>query len=932
MSAALFGIVNFTSILLIIGALVYSHMRLMKVQTDFDLTVQDNESKFEKVAKDANTLKTNLSEELSGKVADISTLHETRRKELSERVVKNEGERNKALTDTQTKIFQDYKKSLDTNMTTLTTNLNKNTGSLATDITTFDKSVDGNYASLKALSDKNYLPFDSGLKTTTTNFASLESSYNLLTQNAQNTSKKIDVINAGLDKSLPALFADHEDAIRQLAKFSASLDLIVKNLQTEVSNIGDGLKTHNTKARELQAIIDDLKNKITYEITQRLALQTKLNDIPKTYAQKVQIESLRMKLATTESNLVDLNQRLDSTITDLQNQIKRADQQNITQESTIKKVGDVLTTLQSGITSFQGQVNTVNNTQDDKIKAIDTALTSLKTKVTALANGTLSPSVVSSQQVQSLFDQYTALKQSIDTYQTDNKNKLTTASQDITNLKSKLATFETFSKDQYGILQKDIQTLVTNVKDATSNLATVNTDLSKKLTDTQSQITNVSKLIDNSEASTLVTTIQSKLDGIIKTVNDLNIKLASLPKSVWTINGATNISYTADVFVDGITKANKVQLGNKWVLSGVGDTQGNDAWLRVLGTNNDYYGGVAMANAWVGQEATLNRTSFMGGVSEHNPSRWGTYFNNSVDNKNYIRGDTELRGNTSSIGDVNVGRNANVQAKLFFGDPEFKTTPTTTNQTDPYFLEKISKDNNSHLRLTLLDEPDESFQIWGDACTAGKCDGPGSMKFKFTADGEAYYGKQLCIGSTCITEQDIKTFKTDPMKELKTSTILTSRHYSAIDSMIPNKTFTLLYRGSRDGLNSTAFHSRCNGIAPLYMVIKANTGYIATVYLTISYNNVSNYVSAASGSCWLNNLDNGSTVSTTRYYNTAAPQYTIYDHSSHGPTVGGGHDIYFPSNFSGGYSSPHSYSGYNTNTLFGSYNFSVVEMEIYKVT
>lgn len=43
-----------------------------------------------------------------------------------------------------------------------------------------------------------------------------------------------------------------------------------------------------------------------------------------------------------------------------------------------------------------------------------------------------------------------------------------------------------------------------------------------------------------------------------------------------------------------------------------------------------------------------------GGTSVHNPDNWGTHFPWAGDNKNYIRGDTELRGNLNNLGDISM--------------------------------------------------------------------------------------------------------------------------------------------------------------------------------------------------------------------------------------------------------------------------------------
>jgi hypothetical protein len=151
---------------------------------------------------------------------------------------------------------------------------------------------------------------------------------------------------------------------------------------------------------------------------------------------------------------------------------------------------------------------------------------------------------------------------------------------------------------------------------------------------------------------------------------------------------------------------------------------------------------------------------FKGGASVHNPNNWGTHFPWHGDQKNYVRGDTEMRGNVNSIGDLTVGgnlsmaQNANVQGKLYFGDPALSTNAHGTNNSDPYYIEKkVFSGNNSQLRLTINDDHDESFQIWGQSCSAGNCHGEGQPRFKFYADG------RMCIKDTCINEDDLKKLK-----------------------------------------------------------------------------------------------------------------------------------------------------------------------------
>ncbi len=78
--------------------------------------------------------------------------------------------------------------------------------------------------------------------------------------------------------------------------------------------------------------------------------------------------------------------------------------------------------------------------------------------------------------------------------------------------------------------------------------------------------------------------------------------------------------------------------------------------------------------------------------------------------------------------------------KLYFDTPN-------NNSSDPYYLQKIvTSPNNSSLRLTINDDADESFQVWGNSCgEQGGCGGPGAMKHKFGATGNATHQGDLIV-------------------------------------------------------------------------------------------------------------------------------------------------------------------------------------------
>jgi hypothetical protein len=102
--------------------------------------------------------------------------------------------------------------------------------------------------------------------------------------------------------------------------------------------------------------------------------------------------------------------------------------------------------------------------------------------------------------------------------------------------------------------------------------------------------------------------------------------------------------------------------------------------------------------------------------------------------------------NVDVHGNLHVEKNMNVQQKLFFGDPTMSTIGNNSNNTDPYFFEKVTPGfDTSYLKLTINDDK-ESFQIWGGSCDDSKCIGPGSQKHIFDASGNAHHVGKLTVG------------------------------------------------------------------------------------------------------------------------------------------------------------------------------------------
>lgn len=183
-----------------------------------------------------------------------------------------------------------------------------------------------------------------------------------------------------------------------------------------------------------------------------------------------------------------------------------------------------------------------------------------------------------------------------------------------------------------------------------------------------------------------------------KDKNHLVLKAPALQGAGVNIMGSDNRSHvfvdtaTGRVQVPNVLEASRVQLGNKFSLSGTGDSVGNDTMLRLMDKDGkNFYGGLAAANLYSKERANFNGNTvitgeakvdgtivFTGGKSELNPSRMPTEFP-SKEGKNIIRGDTDVQGHTTNKGNLTVERDVNIQKNLKTFGPSIMQTPVKIN-------------------------------------------------------------------------------------------------------------------------------------------------------------------------------------------------------------------------------------------------------------
>ena len=144
--------------------------------------------------------------------------------------------------------------------------------------------------------------------------------------------------------------------------------------------------------------------------------------------------------------------------------------------------------------------------------------------------------------------------------------------------------------------------------------------------------------------------------------------------------------------------------------------------------------------------------------------------------------------------------------------------------------------------------------------------------------------------------------------------------------------YKLLYRGTRDGMNASSFHQKCNSIPNTINIIQTTKGYKFGGYAEQTWENNSN-------ATWIK--DDKSFVFSIDYmkiYNHVNGTNAIYHHNNYGPTFY--YCIYLYNDFSKTENCTNDknncnrgYSGFNSDYELnnGEQYFSVAEIEVFQI-
>lgn len=170
------------------------------------------------------------------------------------------------------------------------------------------------------------------------------------------------------------------------------------------------------------------------------------------------------------------------------------------------------------------------------------------------------------------------------------------------------------------------------------------------------------------------------------------------------------------------------------------------------------------------------------------------------------------------------------------------------------------------------------------------------------------------------------------------SKILKSKEIGYLMKILPkklrNRKYKLLFRASRDGFQSSIFHSKCDNRGETLSIIHSTSNHIFGGYTSIPWSTTSNnYVYDQKAFIFLLRSTRGNVP---LKWNVTNAGNAVYHNISYGPTFGGGFDFYLCnncnttnssySNLGNSYGAPK-----DKNLLAGSYNFQVKDYEVWQI-
>jgi septal ring factor EnvC (AmiA/AmiB activator) len=453
-----------------------------------------------------------------------------------------------------------------------------------------------------------------------------------------------------MKSNLGFLSTDMKNMNSEFASIHSDMTLVKNNATTLTTKVNNMQNTFNTQYSTLQNSLNNLQNTTQTQYntlnTSLHATQSNLSTLQSSYnATSSQVSSLLGRMTTTQDS------QLSAQIQAINNSLNTTSSTVGTLTNTVNSIRSSMLT-QSNISTITSQINTINQS----LASVQSSLTSLTSQVnnastagTTSSNLTLLATQVNKSNLTLLATQVNNMNAIISATQSATQSAVNNLTNRVNTISSTMA-----AQSNLDILKSQLNGMgnnLTTVQNSTNTLSTSLTSLSNLV---------YSAIFPDGSINATKYKVSNTGEITYNTAKGVQVTSTSASNDFWTpraMIGNLSFASTTGNYTLGV-EANMLSV----------KFPSNSQGLTVQSDKNEKTVDISTNNTIVRNSAFFEKdANFKGARSTLNPNNLPTVLA-SNDNKNYLRGDTDIVGNTNNAGDLYVAKNIKVDGQLCVND------------------------------------------------------------------------------------------------------------------------------------------------------------------------------------------------------------------------------------------------------------------------
>ncbi len=530
-AGVIIGLFNFTSIIMIVGVIMYSFYSMNTIEKDVSTLSHQSDKTFNelkevdtKTINEIQTLQKNVVKDIAATKETIEKTQETKHQTLEKDINELQAEKLNDQWQSVTRKFD----GVDNRFKTTESQIADNIGKVNTSINDLTNSTTNRFNTLTKKIDNTNNTFN-------TKYASLDNSFKTLSADLESSKNNIQASQIQMKKDILQAYTtdinnfktDFNTKYKKIGDRFVNIESSNAKQEESIKVLTNTTSTFANTKTELEKRITMIENNLRDQIAYQMSMQTLLKDtvdknsaLAKEYYNQItatmtSITALQKNLQETKQTLTNFMNGYTTDISTIRNQIQTSQTD--------------LNTLKTSINDQKSRIDALSTTQNKSIEDLKTQIATLAGQITNASKTTTQSAAVPITDAQ-----LAQMQQDLITYQNQISTKINSTETTLTQMKTKVGQLET---QLQGITTSNYPAMIANINTEIQALkATYDTKLStysglittqqKSIDVLNSQVADLNRKlsVSNTFDPSMVTKLQSQIDTLNKSMNDFNTR------------------------------------------------------------------------------------------------------------------------------------------------------------------------------------------------------------------------------------------------------------------------------------------------------------------------------------------------------------------------------------------------------------------------